>query len=110
MYANDYTLYRSASTASELSESLSKELQSVSEWKNNNKLVINISKTKIIEFGSKHSIRHKPQLELCIKGVTIEQVEEVELQGVTFNGQLSWLSSHIDKVVVKMGRSTVCLL
>ena len=57
----------------------------------------------IIVFGLKHSLRPKPQLELCVKGVTIEQVEEAKLPGLTLNGQLLW-SSHIDKVAVKMGR------
>ena len=38
-----------------------------------------------------------------MKGVSIEQVEEAELLGETLDGQLSW-SSHIDKVIVKMGR------
>ena len=67
-----------------------------------NKLVLNTSKTESIVFGSKHSVRPKPQLELCRKCVTIEQVEEAKLLGRTLDGQLSW-SSHIDKVVVKMG-------
>ena len=34
--------------------------------------------------------------------MTLEQVEEAKLLGVTLDGQLSW-SSQIDKVVVKMG-------
>ncbi|KAK6320212.1 hypothetical protein J4Q44_G00093190 [Coregonus suidteri] len=66
-------------------------------------MVLNASKTKSIVFGSKHSVRPKPQLELWIKGVTIEQIEEAKLLGIALDGQLSW-SSHVDKVVVKMGR------
>jgi hypothetical protein len=61
------------------------------------------SKTKSIVFGSKHSLRPKPQLELCIKCVTIEQVEEDKLLGITLDDQLSW-ASYIDTVVVKMER------
>jgi hypothetical protein len=77
----------------------------------NNKLFLNTSKTKSIVFGSKHYLRPEPQLE----DVTIEQVEEAKLLGMTLDGQLSWLS-HIDKVVVKMGRGmsvikdVLCLL
>jgi hypothetical protein len=74
----------------------------VSEWVINNKLVLNTSQTKNIVFGSNHSLRPTPQLELCIKGGTIEQVEEAELLVVTLNCQLSW-SNHIEKVVMKMG-------
>jgi hypothetical protein len=64
----------------------------------NNTLVLNTPKTKSIV-----SLRPKPQLELCIKGVAIEQVEEIKLIGLTLDGQLSW-SSHIVKVVVKLER------
>jgi hypothetical protein len=74
-YADDCTLYTSAPTARDLTETLSEELQSVSEWVIKNKLVLNTYKTKSIVFASKRSLRPKPQLELCInKGVTIEKV------------------------------------
>jgi hypothetical protein len=36
-------------------------------------------------------------------GVTIKQVEEAKLLGITLDGQLSW-SNPIDKVAVKKGR------
>ena len=55
----------------------------------------NISKTKNIVLGSKHSLNHKPQLNL---------VEMTKLLGVTLDCKLSW-SKHIDAVVAKMGRS-----
>jgi hypothetical protein len=86
IYVADSTLYMSAPNASELTEILTKELQSVSEWVINNKLVLNTSKTKSIVFGSKHSLSAKPQLEMYIKAVTIEQVEEAELLGITTDG------------------------
>ena len=62
---------------------------------------MNTNKTKRIVFGSKHSLRPKPQLQLCIKGVTTEQVEGAKFLGVKLDGQLSW-SSYIDKVGVKI--------
>ena len=64
MDAADCTLYTSAPTASEFIETLSKELQSVSEWVINNKLVLNTFKTKSIVFGSMHSLRPKPHMEV----------------------------------------------
>ena len=53
---------------------LSKELQLVSEWVARNKLFLNISKTKSIVFGKNHSLNPKPQLNLVINNVEIEQV------------------------------------
>jgi hypothetical protein len=55
MYADDSTLYTSATIASEMTATLNKELQLVSEWVARNKLVLNISKTKRI--GTNHSFK-----------------------------------------------------
>ena len=41
MYADDSTIYASATTANEVTETLNKELQSVLEWVASNKLVMN---------------------------------------------------------------------
>jgi hypothetical protein len=43
-----------------------------------NKLALKISKTKSIVFGTNHSLSSKPQLNLVMNGVTVEQVEEIK--------------------------------
>ena len=45
MYEDDSTLYTSANKATEMTATLNKELQLVSEWMARNKLVLSISKT-----------------------------------------------------------------
>ena len=84
-----------ATTANEVTETLNKELQSVLEWVARNKLVLNISKTKSIVFSTNHSLSSRPQLNLVMNGVSVEQVEETKLLGVTLYCKLSW-SKHID--------------
>ena len=74
MYADDSTLYTSATTATEMTATLNKERQLVSEWVTRNKLVLNISKTKSIVFGTNHFLNPKPQLCLVMNNVEIEQV------------------------------------
>ena len=103
MYADDSIMYASATTANKVTETLNKELQSVLEWVANNKLVLNISKTKSIVFGTNHSLSARPQLNLVMNDVAVEQVEETKLLGVTLDCKLS-CSKHIDSMVVKMGR------
>ena len=88
MNADDSTLYTSATTATELTATLNKELQLVSEWVARNKLALNISTTKSIVFGTKHSLNPKPQLNLVINHVEIEQVEMTKLPGVTLDCKL----------------------
>jgi hypothetical protein len=87
MYADDSTLYTSATTATEMTATLNIELQLVSEWVSRNKVALNISKTK------KHCIwdktftftNPKPKLNLVINHVEIEQVEMTKLLGVTLD-------------------------
>jgi hypothetical protein len=97
MYADDSTIYTSVTTANEVTENLNKELQSVLEWVASNKLVLSIV------FGTNNSLNSRPQLNLVMNGVAVEQVEETELLGVTLDCKLSW-SKHIDSMVVKVGR------
>jgi hypothetical protein len=78
-----------------MTATLNKELQLVSEWVARNKLALNISKTKSIVFGT------KPQFNLELNHVEIEQVEMTKLLGATLDCKLSW-SKHIDAVVAKM--------
>ena len=99
MYADDSTIYASATTANEVTETLKRVLECVA----SNKLALIISKTKSIVFGTNHSLSARPQLNLVMNGVAVEQVEETKLLGVTLDCKLSW-SKHIDSMVVKMGR------
>ena len=97
VYADDLTIYTSATTANEVTKTLNKELQSVLEWVASNKLVLNISKTKSIWWSS------RSQLNPVMSGVAVEQVEETKWLGVTLDCKQSWLK-HIGSKVVKMGR------
>ena len=54
MYDDDVTLYMSATTVDDLSTTLNKELQLVSDRVKNNRMVLNISKTKCIVLGSQY--------------------------------------------------------
>ena len=79
--------YTLATTATEMSATLNKELQLVSVWVARNKLVLNISKTKSIVFGTNHSLN--PKLNIVINNVEIEQVEVTKLLGETLDCTLS---------------------
>ena len=59
------------------------------EWLASNKLVLNISKTKRIVFSANHSLGSRPQLNLVMNGVAVEQVEEIKLLVVNLDCKLS---------------------
>ena len=102
MYADDSTIYTSAKTVNELNKVLSADLQSVVEWIKRNKLVINVSKTNSILFGTKHALEAKPVLNVCVDNVGIAHVQETKLLGIVLDGTLSW-STQISKLAAKMG-------
>ena len=104
IYADDSTIYATGSTIEEINIILDYELKSVIEWIKNNKLVLNVGKTKSILFGSKHNVGVEPKLDLNINNIPIEQVQETKLLGITLTHTLSW-SHQVDKVVSKMGRA-----
>ena len=74
MYPDDSTIYASATTANEVTKTINKE--SLLEWVASNKLVLNISKTKSIVFDKNNSLSTRPQQNLVMNGVAVEQVEE----------------------------------
>jgi hypothetical protein len=77
---DDSTLYTSVTTATEITTTLNKELQLVSEWVARNKLALNISKTKHIVFRTNNLLNPTPQLNLVRNNVEIEQVEVTNLE------------------------------
>ena len=58
MYADVTTLTYAAREQDELTQNINSDLRNVYEWFNVNKLSLNITKTKCMFFGTRHSI-HK---------------------------------------------------
>ena len=104
MYADDSTIYVAALSPLELSRTLNPELQSVVEWIQKNKLVLNVSKTTSMVMGSHHTLQDQPVLNLCINKLSIQQVQETKLLGVILDNKLSW-TKQINNTITKMGRA-----
>ncbi len=64
-------------------------------------MVLNLTKNKSIVLASNSKL--KPQLNLSVKSVPTEQVEEIRLLGVMLDSRLKW-SKQIENMVVVMGR------
>lgn len=83
-------LYAAASTKHELEIIPNWDLKRLSDWVKNNKLILNITKTKSMVFGPRLLLFDDPQLHLSLSGIAIKQVEETKLLGVMLDRQLSW--------------------
>uniref|UniRef100_A0A669AV95 Reverse transcriptase domain-containing protein n=1 Tax=Oreochromis niloticus TaxID=8128 RepID=A0A669AV95_ORENI len=103
MYADDSTMFYSASNYSELTSVLQQDLLNVFDWISKNNMILNVSKSKSMSIGSRVRLVNCPQLNLSIAGPVLEQVTQIKLLGVTINHHLSW-SQHINSVIKKMGQ------
>ena len=103
IYADDSTLWVADSSINKINKTLDLELSKVVKWVSDNKLVLNIGKTKSILLGSKHQLEENPKLDLFMNNIQIEQVYEVKLLGITIDNLMTW-SKHIDNIVSRMGR------
>jgi len=82
-------MYAASASIEHVNEVLQLELNLVSEWIMENKLRLNVLKTKCMVIGSKYALRTDNKLSLSLQGATMEQVEEVKLLGVTIDETLS---------------------
>ena len=101
IYVDDTTMYVSAENVVCINKLLQDELLLVSNWVTENKLKLNVVKTKSIIMGSRYMLRSNPEISLVLHGAAIEQVRKTKLLGVIIDETLSW-SAHINKIVSKM--------
>ena len=97
MYADDTTLLCSSDDPDQLQTDLESNLRSIADWFENNHLTLNIKKTKLMIFGTKHVLTNFDNIELNYCGQTIENVNQFKYLGVIFDPNLTW-SNHINHV------------
>ena len=100
LYADDSALLTSGKDVSEIEGVLSRELESLSEWLEENRLSLHLGKTQSILFGSKKRLRTSNKLHVVCNGSDIEPDVEVTYLGVNLDQSLSG-SSIVNKIVTK---------
>lgn len=100
LFADDTTILYAANTRSECTNAATRDLQIVSEYFRINKLTLNLTKTKAINFGhdkedgSEHlTITHNDQ--------PIQLTQEIKYLGVTLDHKLRW-HAHINSIAKKI--------
>ena len=76
--ADDTALYYSSNNFQELILMLQDEIGTVEQWLRANKLSLNVSKTKMVIFGSPYRTRNIPNVNLCI--LTFNEYIEIFVQ------------------------------
>ena len=101
MYADDTVLYLAGPTVNNFNFHINQDLQCLSEWLEDNNLVLNVSKTKCVLFTSQ---RHKEcdcTLNLNLLGKAISCETTFKYIGLVFDNFMTW-KAHADYVCKKV--------
>ena len=102
LYADDAVLFCDASTRQELQVALEREFTKISNWYTDNRLTINVKKTKLMLAGSKRMLSLFEDFELQSNGTQIDRVQSFKYLGVTMDLKWSW-KPHISNLLKKLG-------
>ena len=97
LYADDTLLYFDGSFVQDIEISLSKDLENIVGWLNQNYLVLNHSKTKVILMGTYQKLNSVQTFTVSLNDMTFERVYKFKYLGVTLDPNLSWYD-HIDVI------------
>lgn len=101
LFADDTNIFVSGDDLQQLCQIVTLELKRVNKWFKQNKLSLNLSKSKMMIFGNGNSNAHEA---IQIEGVVIERVHEIKFLGVIIDDRITW-NSHIKYITTKISRS-----
>ncbi len=99
LFADDTALYYSSPNVAEIQDKLQADMNNISAWLEENSLVLNVKKTKVMLIGTQARVKSQ-QLKIIVDGEKLDQVDHYKYVGVTIDSHLSW-DKHLDKVVAK---------
>ncbi len=100
MYADDTAIYYLSDDVDDLQLTLQHDLQSISYWMQENRLNLNIKKTKFMRLGSKYRLNKTRQVGLSLNNEVIDTVETFKYLGMYLDSNLQF-HTHIDNLVDK---------
>uniref|UniRef100_A0A8C6T7P7 Reverse transcriptase domain-containing protein n=1 Tax=Neogobius melanostomus TaxID=47308 RepID=A0A8C6T7P7_9GOBI len=98
LFADDTNIFASGDDLQQLCRIVNLELKSVNKWFKQNKLSLNLSKSKMMIFGNCNS---NAQEAIQIEGVVIERVHEIKFLGVIIDDRITW-KAHIKYISTKI--------
>lgn len=106
LFADDSTAVIKCTNQNNYEQDINTCLQDIIDWLNNNNLVINLSKTKIMHF---HQRSENPNVCIANKGNNIEETNETKFLGIVIDSKLTW-KPHIAILCKKISKSAYALL
>ena len=100
LFADDTNLFYSSKDQKEATSVINRELRSVSEWMNCNKLSVNLKKTCYMIFSNKDVVSSN----IVFNNALINQVTKTTFLGVIIDNKLSW-RHHCQKIHMSISRT-----
>ena len=106
LYADDTAIFCQGADIGFIRKALKDDLASVVKWLAENKLTLNVEKTKSMVFGTPTLLQSKPTLNLKVQKKIIEQVSEFKYLGITFDSKMTFevhLKALANKICSRIG-------
>lgn len=107
LYADDTSISINAPSWNEIEIKLNNNLINLSQYFNNNNLLLNFEKSNCLAFCTKNS-KNKSLQKFCTGEFEISQEEEINFLGLKVDGNLTW-EPHVQKVMSKISSGIYAL-
>ena len=103
MYADDTVIYFSGTKSCNIEVILQSDINKVEQWLLENRLVLNLSKTKVLLFGAIQKLGNVSSFNVKFQDQAIERVSKFIYLGITLDENLNW-KEHVDAVCIKANK------
>ena len=100
LYTDDTAIFYFSDDIDDVRLSIQHDLQSVSVWMKENRLSLNIKKTKFMQLGSKRHLNSVPTISVSLNGERISNVQEFKYLGLILD-KYPLFDRHIEHIVDK---------
>ena len=103
LFADDTVVYTTAPSADHLTVALNEDLNNLRNWLVDNRLTLNIGKSKYMLIGGNNRVKDFIDVTLSIEGKGLEKVSNYKYLGVIIGENLSW-TDHVESVARKVSQ------
>ena len=97
MFADDMAFYCHDNSSTNIQSKLNADLAAITSWLRDNKLTLNVIKSKFMIIGSRAKLNQFSDIALVANNDRLEKVTKFKYLGVTINQHLSW-HDHIEQL------------
>jgi len=106
LFADDTNIIYTDQNLQNLTIKVNDDLEKITQWFNKNKLSLNVSKTKFIQFNSYNST--SSNIPIRMNNIDIESASVIKFLGVYLQNDLSW-NIHINEKAKQVSKTIGCL-